>query len=145
MTNKKTSKASTSNRPTSPHIQIYRWNISSFTSILHRLTGAALYFSVLILSWYIVFYTYQTVIAPAESESCDCPINQLIDYAFIVAGIFITFALYYHLCNGVRHLFWDIGKGFEKETSATNGYLVIITSIIITAITIGAVVYFKIS
>ena len=45
-------------RPTSPHLQIYRWNISSITSIMHRLTGVALYFSILAIAWFIVYYTY---------------------------------------------------------------------------------------
>ncbi len=143
MANKKTSIGAGAQRPTSPHLDIYRWNVSSFTSILHRLTGVSLYFSILLLSWYITYYTYQINIA-SESESCDCPMG-LIDYAFIAAGGFITFALYYHFCNGIRHLFWDIGKGFEKETARTTGLLSLAFAIILTALTIGAVIYFKMS
>lgn len=144
MSNKKTSVGKTPNRPTSPHLQIYRWNVSSFTSILHRLTGVTLYFSILLLSWFIIYYTYQINISD-ESESCDCPINQLINYLFFAAGTFITFALYYHFCNGIRHLFWDIGFGFKKETARTNGLLAIALATILTALTIGTVLYFKMS
>lgn len=144
MTNKKTSTARNSQMPTSPHLQIYRWNVSSFTSILHRLTGVALYFSILLLSWYIIYYTYQINIAD-NSESCDCPFNQILTYAFFATCTFVTFALYYHFCNGIRHLFWDIGVGFEKAKAHTNGILGIICAIILTILTIGAVLYFKIS
>jgi succinate dehydrogenase / fumarate reductase, cytochrome b subunit len=128
--------------PTSPHLQIYKWNICSLTSIFHRLTGVMLYFSIVAISWYVVFYTYQINIEPVK-ESCDCPIGNLMNYLFAAAGIVLTLALFYHFCNGVRHLFWDIGKGFEKETAKTNGFLVIILSAIFTALTIGSVVYFK--
>ncbi|MBU6339438.1 MAG: succinate dehydrogenase, cytochrome b556 subunit [Rickettsiales bacterium] len=128
--------------PTSPHLQIYRWNVCSLTSIFHRLTGIALYVSIVAISWYVVFYTYQMNIEAAE-EACDCPMQEIMNFIFAAAGCALTFALYYHFCNGVRHLFWDIGKGFEKETAQTNAFLVIILSAIFTVLTIGSVVYFK--
>ncbi len=144
MTNKKTSIPANSQRPMSPHLQIYRWSISSFTSILHRLTGVSLYFAMLILSWYIIYYTYQINIAD-DSENCDCPFNRLLTYGFFAACSFITFALYYHFCNGIRHLFWDIGFGFDKTKARNNGILAITCAIILTLLTIGVVLYFKIS
>lgn len=128
--------------PTSPHLQIYRWNICSLTSIFHRLTGVMLYFAIVAISWYIVFYTYQMNVE-STGESCACPMEDVMNILFATAGSVLTLALYYHFCNGVRHLFWDIGKGFEKETAQTNGFLVIILSLIFTALTIGSVVYFK--
>jgi succinate dehydrogenase / fumarate reductase cytochrome b subunit len=128
--------------PTSPHLQIYRWNASSLTSIFHRLTGVALYFSVIAISWYIVFFTYQ-INTGDISESCDCPMTVIMNFIFAAAGIAILFSLFFHFCNGIRHLFWDIGKGFEKETATTNGILVIILSFLLTAVTIGTVLYFK--
>jgi succinate dehydrogenase / fumarate reductase cytochrome b subunit len=128
--------------PTSPHLQIYRWNISSLTSIFHRLTGVILYVSIIAISWYVVFYTYQTNISLSD-ETCDCMMKEIMNFVFAIAGCGLTFALYYHFCNGVRHLFWDIGKGFEKETAQTNGFVVIITSAIFTILTIGSVIYFK--
>lgn len=129
-------------RPTSPHLQIYKWNISSFTSILHRFTGVALYVSIVAICWYVVYYAYQINIAQSD-ESCDCPLNAIIDKIFTLAVVFVTFALYYHFCNGIRHLFWDLGKGFEKETAKTNGLLVITFSVIFTAATIGAALYLQ--
>ena len=77
------------------------------------------------------------------SETCDCLMKDVMNFIFAVAGSVLTLALYYHFCNGIRHLFWDIGKGFEKETAQTNGFLVIAISLIFTVLTIGSVVYFK--
>lgn len=129
-------------KPTSPHLQIYRWNISSLTSIMHRLTGVMLYFSVVAISWYIVYYTYQINI-DAASENCDCPLKKIINSIFYLAIIALTFALYYHFCNGIRHLFWDIGKGFENKIAKRNGTIVIALSLIFTALTVGATIYLK--
>ena len=129
-------------RPTSPHLQIYKWNISSFTSILHRLTGVVLYFSIIAIVWYIIYYTYQINISES-AETCDCPMQKILDGLFSLAATGVTFCLYYHFCNGIRHLFWDIGKGFNKETARTNGFLVIASALIFTALTIGAALYLK--
>jgi succinate dehydrogenase / fumarate reductase cytochrome b subunit len=129
-------------RPTSPHLQIYRWNVSSFTSIMHRLTGVVLYLSITAIVWYVVYYTYQINISES-SEVCDCPLKNMLDKLFSLAAIAVTFCLYYHFCNGVRHLFWDIGKGFEKSRAKTNGILVIASAVILTAITIGTALYLK--
>ncbi len=142
MTDNKNSQSLSSRRPTSPHLQIYRWNVSSLTSIMHRFTGVALFFSILLISWYITYYTYQINISEGH-ESCDCPIQQFLDFVFFAAGIFITFALYYHFCNGIRHLFWDIGFGYEKSRAKSNGISVILTSILLTVVTVGLVTYFK--
>lgn len=128
--------------PTSPHLQIYRWNVSSLTSIFHRFTGVILYFSIVAISWYLVFYAYQMNGENTE-ESCNCLIKGLMGYLLWFSGCGITFALYYHFCNGIRHLFWDLGKGFDKETARTNGFLVIISALIFTVLTIGSVIYFK--
>jgi succinate dehydrogenase / fumarate reductase cytochrome b subunit len=129
-------------RPTSPHLQIYKWNISSLTSIMHRATGVALYLSVVAICWYIVYYAYQ--INPAESvETCDCPMQQILNNIFSLAAIAITFSLYYHFCNGIRHLFWDIGFGFEIKDAKRNGYLVILCALAFTVLTIGSALYLK--
>lgn len=130
------------NRPTSPHLQIYKWNVSSLTSIAHRATGVVLYFSIVAIVWYVVYYTYQINIAESQ-ESCHCPMQAFFDQIFMLAAIGVTFALYYHFCNGVRHLFWDIGKGFEKETARRNGLIVIISALTLTALTVGTALYLK--
>ncbi len=141
-TNKKKSEKRLRENPTSPHLQIYKWNISSITSILHRLTGVALYFSVLIVSWYVVYYAYQIDINES-SESCDCAMSAILKNLFSLAAIAITFSLYYHFCNGIRHLFWDIGKGFERKVAVRNGYIVVCLATLFTIATVGAVAYLK--
>jgi succinate dehydrogenase / fumarate reductase cytochrome b subunit len=129
------------NRPTSPHIQIYRWNISSLTSIFHRLSGVALYFSVIVIAWFIVFYS--TKINVGETETCDCLMMTVMRSIFTLAAIAITFSLYYHFCNGIRHLFWDIGKGFDLKIANRNAIIVIISALALTIISISSVVYLK--
>ena len=129
-------------RPTSPHLQIYRWNISSITSIMHRLTGVALYFSILAIAWFIVYYTYN-IGSISEKENCECLTMTIINVLFYGAIIAITFSLYYHFCNGIRHLFWDIGKGFDLKKAKLNSYLVIMTSLFLTIATIITTIYLK--
>jgi len=109
---------------------------------MHRFTGIVLYFSVIAIVWYIIYYTYQ--VNPAESvDSCDCPLQKIMDNLFALASIGITFSLFYHLLNGIRHLLWDVGYGFEVKTAKRNGYLVVLTSVLLTALAIGAVFYLK--
>ena len=129
-------------KPTSPHLQIYRWNISSIASIMHRLTGVALYFSILAIAWFIVYYTYN-IGSISEKENCECASMLILNIIFYGAIIAITFSLYYHFCNGIRHLFWDIGKGFELKTAKKTGYLVIFLALLLTIITVSIAVYLK--
>jgi len=128
-------------KPLSPHLQIYRWNISSITSIMHRLTGTALYFAILIMAWGIFYYTYNT--SSTNSHNCNCLTTKIIYVVFCAAAVVISFCLYYHFCNGIRHLFWDIGKGFELKTAKKTGYLVIFLSLILTITTISIAIYLK--
>jgi len=128
-------------KPTSPHLQIYRWNISSLTSIMHRLTGVALYVSLVFMAWGIFYYTYNT--SPNNNLHCDCFFTKIIHILFCGAVISSAFCLYYHFCNGIRHLFWDIGKGFELKTAKKTGYLVIFLALLLTIITVSISVYLK--
>lgn len=127
--------------PTSPHIQIYKWSISSLTSIMHRMTGVVLYLSIIAICWYVTHYAYQINVTPEGGEKCDCGIFNFIFYGAIIG---LTFCLYYHFCNGIRHLFWDFGKGFDKKTAKNNGLLVIFSALTFTILTISAAVYLKV-
>ena len=127
------------NRPTSPHLQIYKWNISSLTSIAHRLTGVLLYAAILVISWYITYYAYKLGVTDPTIdvvEECDCPITQFFRFAVSAAGVLVVFALYYHSLNGVRHLCWDFGKGFDKHVAKRTGYFVVTLALIFTILTI---------
>lgn len=117
------------NRPLSPHIQIYKPQITSFTSILHRVTGVALYVGVVLICALISYYTYQTNILDQDIYECDC---KFIRYTIYTVIFLWSFALYYHLCNGVRHLFWDIGKGFEIQTAKKTGIIAILSALLLT-------------
>ncbi len=122
-------------RPLSPHLQIYKPQITTFTSILHRATGIFLYIGVIVMCWAIVHYSYQINIEMEGGEAeCYCPWKNIIHYIVYLAILGWTFSLYYHLCNGIRHLFWDIGKGFEINTAKKTGISVITISLLLTAL-----------
>ena len=98
-----------SNRPLSPHLQVYRPQLTSILSITHRATGIALSFGIILLiAW---------ILATAAGENYFNTVNSIITSWFgklVLVGF--TWALFYHLCNGIRHLFWDAGFGFELST-----------------------------
>lgn len=132
------------NRPLSPHIQIYKPQISSFTSILHRTTGIFLYFGVIVICWAIVYNTYQVeIMADGDviESTCDCIWIQILKYVVYLVILGWVFSLFYHLCNGIRHLFWDIGKGFDKKTANRNGILVLLLAAALTASSICYVLF----
>jgi len=115
----------TSNRPLSPHLQIYKPQLTSVLSISHRMTGFAL--SIIILLSPVIIYfltnsadTHQVVISLLQ--------NSIIKLIFSLA----LFALIYHLCNGIRHLAWDAGYGLDLDSSYKSGYIVLGVSISLT-------------
>ncbi len=119
-------------RPLSPHLQIYRPQITSVLSILHRITGVALGVGLLLVSWWLI--------AAATGEDYFAFVNGLMGSWFGRIVLFgFSWALFYHFCNGIRHLFWDIGKGFDKADVVRSGQIVIAASVVLTLIAwIGA-------
>lgn len=106
------------NRPLSPHLQIYRPQLTSILSILHRLTGVGLVLGTLLL-------VYWLAAAAAGPEAFEVA-QGLIGSAFGRLLLFgWTLALFYHLCNGIRHLFWDIGYGLELAEVYRSGWIVL--------------------
>jgi succinate dehydrogenase / fumarate reductase cytochrome b subunit len=95
-------------RPLSPHLQVYRWPIPMVMSILHRVTGAALYFGTLLMVWWLV--------AAGSGPNAYGKMGAFINSAF---GRFIlfgyTWALIHHMLGGIRHLIWDTGHGLEAN------------------------------
>ena len=120
----------TAKRPTSPHLQIYRPQITSVTSILHRLTGLALAFGTLLLAWWLI----AAASGPANFDHAQAFMGSIVG-RIILFGF--TLALFYHLCNGIRHLFWDIGVGFEVGTATKTGYVVLAAAVVLTLIAWG--------
>ncbi len=114
-------------RPLSPHLQIYKPQITSVLSIMHRITGVALTAGTFLMVLWITtlslgesFYEY---------------------YMFFIKSWFgnlvlicFTFALSYHFSNGIRHLFWDLGYGYELNVVFISGVIVLISAFILTCI-----------
>lgn len=110
-----------SKRPTSPHLSIYRPQISSSLSILHRMTGVALYFSLIILSWWFIMFIYK--------GECKCMMWITETIIFQLAIKAIIFCGAYHLLNGIRHLVWDLGFGYSLPAMRKSGWTVVLLSL----------------
>ena len=123
-------------RPLSPHLQIYKPQITSMLSILHRATGIALSIGRAILVLWIVALTLGQDTYLMYSNLINNWFGKLIIFGF-------TFALFYHLSNGIRHLFWDAGYGYDLKHAYISGVAVIISSLSLTSIT-WLIVYLRI-
>jgi succinate dehydrogenase / fumarate reductase cytochrome b subunit len=121
-----------SDRPTSPHLGIYRWQIGNSLSILHRLTGVALAFGLLALCYWLVSLAggEQSYAEAAKLFASPVGLMGLIGW---------TFAFLYHLLNGVRHLFWDAGYGFERTPRHASGWFAVLGSIVLTLFIWGSI------
>lgn len=106
-------------RPLSPHLQVYRPQITSVLSILHRITGVALIGGALLLTWWLVAAAYGPEPFGDAQAFIGSWFGQLLLWAF-------TFALFYHLGNGVRHLAWDFGWGFELSQVRATGIAMLV-------------------
>lgn len=113
------------NRPLSPHLQIYKPQITSLLSITHRMTGVFLTIGALLFSCSLI------VLASGESHFnvWQTHVQSWYGQCLIYASVF---SLCFHLCNGIRHLFWDVGLGLELEAVYKTGYVVIISSTLMT-------------
>ncbi|MCW8836214.1 MAG: succinate dehydrogenase, cytochrome b556 subunit [Rhodospirillales bacterium] len=116
----------TGKRPLSPHLQIYRPQITSILSITHRLTGLALAAGTLLLAYWLTAAAY----GPDAFAVAQVFIGSWIGVLMMMGW---TFALFYHLCNGVRHLLWDMGWGFELHQVRMSGLVVVFVSLTMTA------------
>ena len=117
----------TGERPLSPHLQVYRWQITMTLSILHRATGIALAAGTLLLAWWLL-----ALAAGPESYAQVQAFNGSWFGRLLLFGW--TWSLFYHLCNGIRHLAWDAGFGFEIPTFYKTGWTVVIASLVLTLI-----------
>jgi len=119
------------NRPLSPHIQIYRPQITSVLSILHRITGVALTVGTLLLTWWLVAGVYGADAFATCQAFLGSWFGQILLWGF-------TFAVFYHLGNGIRHLVWDFGWGFEMSQLRASGLLMVAFAVVMTLITLFA-------
>jgi succinate dehydrogenase / fumarate reductase cytochrome b subunit len=113
-------------RPTSPHLGIYRWQIGNSLSILHRLTGIALAAGMFALCYWLMALAGGAASYAAAAKLFAGPLGILLLIGW-------TFAFSFHLLNGVRHLFWDIGMGFERTQRHASGWFAVLGSLVLTA------------
>ena len=112
-------------RPLSPHLGIYKWSVTMTLSILHRMTGVALSLTALALVAWIV--------AAAAGEEAYAIVTGILGGWFgvlLVLGFSASFFI--HLANGIRHLFWDAGHGFEIPRARASGIIVVVVSVLLT-------------
>jgi len=114
-------------RPLSPHLQVYRPQITSVLSITHRATGVALAVGLLMLVWWLI----AAAAGPGAFETVQVFYGSIIGRLLLLGW---SFALFYHLCNGIRHLFWDAGRGFELGTVHFTGWLVVVAAAALTVL-----------
>lgn len=114
-------------RPLSPHLQIYKLPFTALTSIAHRLTGIALAFAA-------VVYSYFLMLLAGTEEDYDILLSYLDMGCVQALSIVASFVFVYHMLNGIRHLFWELGFGFELKDAKRSGVAVILGTIIITVL-----------
>jgi succinate dehydrogenase / fumarate reductase cytochrome b subunit len=114
-------------RPLSPHLQIYRPQITSVLSISHRATGLALSVGTLLLVWWLVALAR----GPEAFASAQSFVGSWFGRLLLLGW---TFSLFFHLANGIRHLCWDAGYGFEIKTATISGWVVVAVSAALTVI-----------
>lgn len=116
----------TRSRPLSPNIQIYRPQLTSVLSIANRITGVVLSLGGLgLVAWLVA-----AALGPQPYAAVQ---GALISWLGQVVLVAFTFAFFLHLCGGIRHLFWDTGRGFELRSIYASGWAVIAASIVLTA------------
>jgi len=113
--------------PLSPHLQIYRWHISSLLSITHRIAGVINLFALILIFLWLLALS----LGESKYELFLLSINSFAG-KFILIGF--SWSMSFHLLSGIRHLFWDLGYGFEIKTANISGIIVIISSLVLTII-----------
>jgi len=112
-------------RPLSPHLSVYRWPITMTLSILHRMCGVALSVGlVMLVTWLVAAAT-----GGAFYASVSVLLQSMPGQVLLVAW---SFAFFFHLLNGIRHLVWDFGLGFEKSQANASAWLVVVLTVVLT-------------
>jgi succinate dehydrogenase / fumarate reductase cytochrome b subunit len=117
-------------RPLSPHLQVYRWQIGNTLSMVHRLTGVALALGLVALCYWLASLAAGEESYAAAMRLFSSPLGLLILFGW-------TFAFFFHLLNGLRHLFWDAGYGFERTQRHASAWFAIGGALVLTAVVSG--------
>ena len=116
---------SNSGRPLSPHLSIYRWPITMTLSIMHRASGVALSVGLIVLAAWLI----NAATGPAEYGRFSELMTSLPGRMLLIGW---SFAFFFHLMNGVRHLVWDTGRGFEMHQANASAWFVLVSAVILT-------------
>lgn len=114
-------------RPLSPHLQIYRLPLLALLSITHRATGVALVAGLVVLAWWLGSAAYGPEAFARAQGVIGSPIGYLLLFGW-------TAALFFHLCNGIRHLLWDTGWGYEIPQAYKSGHVVLVATAALTVL-----------
>lgn len=117
------------NRPLSPHLQVYRLPIAAVTSILTRITGHALVAGIVLLVWWLG----AAVTSPKAFACADWVLRSWIGFIVMTGSMW---ALWYHLLAGIRHLFYDAGRGLDIKTAHQSSWGIIIGSVVLALLTL---------
>jgi succinate dehydrogenase / fumarate reductase cytochrome b subunit len=115
----------TRQRPLSPHLFIYKPIPTMVMSIVHRMTGAALYFGTLLVAWWLIAASISQEYFDLVSAVYGSWIGRLVLFCY-------TWALVHHMIGGIRHLVWDTGTGLEKETATKMAWVTVVASVVLT-------------
>ena len=113
--------------PLSPHIQIYRWHISSLVSITHRISGVINLLALILIFFWLLILSF----GENNYELFLLVVNSFFGKSILIG---FTWSMIFHLLSGIRHLVWDFGYGFEIKTANFSGVIVIISSLALTII-----------
>lgn len=117
------------NRPLSPHVSVWRWETNAIMSILHRITGVSMMLAAaMIVWWFLAASTSQ-----AYFEIVDGIVTSWLGGLVLLLS---CFALWYHFCNGIRHIVWDLGYGFGLDEVQRSSYAVMAGAAVLSLITL---------
>ena len=123
----KEEKVNSKPRPLSPHLQVYKPQLTSVLSILHRITGAANVVGLILFSAWVITLAHSQQAYEAFTEFMSGPMGQ-----FLLIGW--SFSVFYHMCNGIRHLVWDTGRLFTLKNAYRAGYVVVFSAFALTTL-----------
>ncbi len=121
------------NRPLSPHLSIYRPLWTMVLSITHRITGVGLALSITMITWWFL----ALAVNEEYFDIANAVMTSVVGGFILIASLW---ALSFHFCNGIRHLFWDTGKGLDLDTAFKSGLAVMAGSVVLTVIGVFVVV-----
>jgi succinate dehydrogenase / fumarate reductase cytochrome b subunit len=117
-------------RPLSPHLQVWKFHPTMLSSILHRASGVVNYVGAVLVAIWLIALASGEAAYTGLMDFLNGPIKILV----VIALIGFTLSLIYHMLNGIRHLVWDMGKGFDPAGSNQRSVLIMIASIVLTAV-----------